>query len=136
MITYRFLSAAFFIAACSSVVAESAVPSGESKISYPAYDSIEASVRRGTIAFEHYCSLCHGMTAEGNGRAAKLYNPRPYNLRKSMMPDAYKEQIIRKGGKAMGRSEFMPPWGEELTNEQVLDIVNFLRTIAPPEAAK
>ena len=27
--------------------------------------------------------------------------------------------IVQKGGKALARSEFMPPWGEELTDEQI-----------------
>lgn len=102
---------------------------------FPAKDTFAASVYRGSIAFQNYCVLCHGVTAEGNGRAAKMYTPPPYNLRRSMMPDAYKDQIIRKGGKAMGRSQYMPPWEGELTDEQIADVVNFLRTIAPPEAA-
>ena len=63
------------------------------------------------------------------GRAAKQYNPRPANLRKSVLPQQYWEQIVRKGGKAMGRSEFMPPWGEELTEEQIKDIVNYIGSI-------
>ena len=148
MIARRFLCSLFFIATCSSTLAADPVAksslvstAGSSSAvsadtSFPIKDTLEASVHRGTIAFDNYCSLCHGITAEGNGRAAKMYTPRPYNLRQSMMSDAYKEQIIRKGGKAVGRSEFMPPWGEELTDEQVRDLINFLRTIAPAGAAK
>ncbi len=104
-------------------------------VDYPVKDTREASAYRGSIAYQNYCVLCHGVNAEGNGRAAKLYNPPPFNLRRSNMSDNYKEQIIRKGGKALGRSEFMPPWAEELTDEQVTDIVNFLRTIAPVAAS-
>ncbi len=99
---------------------------------FPTKDSLEASIYRGSIAYQNYCVLCHGVTAEGNGRAARLYNPPPFNLRKSVVSDAYKEAIIRRGGKAMGRSEFMPPWGQELTDEQISDIVNFLGSIKSP----
>ena len=87
------------------------------------------SVHRGGLVFLHYCANCHGITADGNGRAAKLYNPKPANLQKSDKNDAYKELIIRRGGGALGRSSFMPPWGEELTNEQIKDVVTFLHSI-------
>lgn len=87
------------------------------------------SVHRGGLVFLHYCVNCHGITADGNGRAAKLYDPRPANLVKTDKNDAYKELIIRRGGAALGRSNFMPPWGEELTNEQIKDVLAFLHSI-------
>jgi mono/diheme cytochrome c family protein len=91
--------------------------------------SNELSVHRGGIVFMHYCVNCHGITADGSGRMAKLYNPKPANLVKSDKNDQYKELIVRRGGEAIGRSKFMPPWGEELTNEQVKDVVAFMRSI-------
>ena len=103
---------------------------------HPHKDTFEASVFRGHVVFLNYCTTCHGVNADGTGRAAKMYNPKPANLRTSMMPDAYKEAIIRRGGKAMGRSEFMPPWNDELTNEQTRDTINYLRSISPPNAPK
>ena len=103
---------------------------------FPYKDSPEASVFRGSLVFLNYCTTCHGVNADGTGRAAKMYNPKPANLRTSMYPDAYKEMVIRKGGQQVGRSEFMPPWNEELTNEQIKDTVNYLRSIAPANAPK
>lgn len=96
---------------------------------WPNRDTTEASIYRGSLVFMNYCILCHGTNADGQGRAAKQYNPKPANLRKSFLPKEYWEQIVRKGGKAMGRSEFMPPWGEELTEEQVNDLVNYIGSI-------
>lgn len=84
---------------------------------------------RGSIVYKTYCILCHGIKADGAGRAANNYNPRPANLTVSVATDAYKEAIIRKGGAAMGRSEFMPPWGLELTDEQIRDVVFYLGVI-------
>jgi mono/diheme cytochrome c family protein len=94
--------------------------------------SAEAAVVRGGIVFRTYCVLCHGATGEGNGRTARMYNPRPANLVKSQHNDAYKEQIIRRGGEGMGRSPFMPPWGEQLTDEQIADLIQFLKSISRP----
>ena len=92
-------------------------------------DTTDASVIRGSIAFRTYCVLCHGAAGKGDGRAAKMYTPRPANLTVSPFPDQYKEMIIRGGGLSVGRSAFMPPWGDELTDEQIHDLVAFLREL-------
>lgn len=99
---------------------------------FPAKNTPEAAIYRGSIVFHHYCELCHGVKADGAGRAAKLYNPKPANLVMSDKNDAYKELIIRRGGKALARSEFMPPWDKELTNEQISDVIAFLGSIRSP----
>lgn len=85
---------------------------------------------RGSIVFRTYCALCHGYKADGNGRAARNYSPRPANLTLSTATDEYKALIIRKGGAAIGRSQFMPPWGNELTDEQIGDVVYYLGTVS------
>jgi len=92
-------------------------------------DSVDAATFRGGLVFANYCVTCHGINADGNGRAARLYNPRPANLRTSDKNDAYFGLIIRKGGAMLGRSEFMPTWEAELTNEQIGDLVAYLRSI-------
>ena len=92
-------------------------------------DSIDAATFRGGLVFANYCVTCHGINADGNGRAARLYNPKPANLRMSDKNDTYLGLIVRKGGAALARSEFMPSWEAELTNEQISDLVAYLRSI-------
>lgn len=92
-------------------------------------ESREASIFRGGLVFANYCVTCHGVTADGNGRAARLYTPRPANLRTSDKNDQYIELIVRVGGERLGRSDKMPPWGEELTDEQIRDTVAFVRSV-------
>lgn len=121
-----FMLAALFV--CGHLFAAGPKPP-VSEAEFPAKNTPEAAVYRGEIVFQHYCILCHGIKADGAGRAAKLYNPKPANLVMSDKNDAYKELIIRQGGKALGRSEFMPPWGNELTDEQISDVIAFLRSI-------
>lgn len=89
----------------------------------------EASVVRGSIVFKTYCILCHGANGEGDGRASKIHDPKPANLTLSFLTDAQKEIIIRKGGASVGRSAVMPAWGEHLTNEQITDVIAYLRKI-------
>lgn len=94
-----------------------------------ARDGPEAATFRGSLVFFNYCVTCHGPNADGKGRAARLYNPRPANLRASDKNAAYMKLIVRNGGKALARSEFMPPWGEELTDEQISDVVSYVQSI-------
>ena len=123
---FTFLGALFF--AANLTAQEVVAPPIEGE--FPDKNSPEASIYRGNIVFNNYCVLCHGIKADGKGRAARLYNPRPANLVLSDKNDQYKELIIRQGGKALGRSQFMPPWGEELTDEQISDVIHFLGSIA------
>lgn len=92
-------------------------------------DSVDAAMFRGGLVYANYCVTCHGMNADGNGRAARLYTPRPANLRATDKNDAYLALIVRSGGETLGRSPKMPPWGEELTDEQIHDVVAFIRSV-------
>lgn len=92
-------------------------------------DTQEASEIRGKLVFQNYCTLCHGPEGKGDGRAAKLHTPRPFNLTASTAPRYYIADMVRKGGEIMGRGKGMPPWGDQLTDEQVNDVLNFLFTL-------
>ena len=94
-----------------------------------ARDGEDAARFRGSLVFFNYCVTCHGPNADGNGRAAKLYDPRPSNLRTSDKNEQYMKLIVRNGGRSMARSEFMPPWGDELTEEQIADVTSYLQSI-------
>ena len=87
-------------------------------------------VARGEVVFKTNCILCHGVKGDGKGRASVFLDPPPANLTMSDKNDEYKKMIITLGGKAMGRSERMPVWGEQLLSEQQIDdVVAYLRTI-------
>jgi len=92
-------------------------------------ETSDAAVIRGSIVYKTYCVLCHGVSGKGDGRSARMYTPGPANLTVSPFNDKYKEMIIRGGGVSMGRSAFMPPWGDELTEEQIYDLVAYLREL-------
>lgn len=91
---------------------------------------VQDQVERGGVVFKTNCILCHGVKGDGKGRASVFYDPRPANLTTSDKNDEYKKMIITLGGKALGRSEVMPAWGEQLlTEQQIDDVVAYLRTI-------
>lgn len=92
-------------------------------------DVIRQPVRRGEAVFKANCILCHGVNADGKGRASKLFNPPPADLTRSNKNDDYKKMIVRFGGAAMGRSEAMPVWGGQLSDQEIDDVVDYLRTV-------
>lgn len=124
----KLMSGLVALALAVAVSAPAAEPAAAPVSSLPR-DSTDAAVVRGGIVFRTYCVLCHGAAGKGDGRAAKMYTPRPANLTISPFNDAYKEMIIRGGGASVGRSSFMPPWGDELTDEQIQDLIAFLREL-------
>ena len=92
-------------------------------------DTADAAVIRGSIAFRTFCVLCHKTKSQKENRTTHKKTPRPANLTVSPFNDTYKEMIIRGGGASVGRSAYMPPWGDELTDEQIRDVVAFLREL-------
>jgi cytochrome c oxidase cbb3-type subunit III len=95
---------------------------------------VKDQISRGDVVFKTNCILCHGVKADGKGRASVLFDPPPANLTRSDKNDEYKKMIITLGGKAMGRSEVMPIWGEQLSEQQIDDVVAYLHTVLVPEA--
>jgi cytochrome c oxidase cbb3-type subunit 3 len=95
------------------------------------------SARRGEAVFKLNCMLCHGVHGDGNGRAGRLSHPPPADLTRSTKDDLYKAGIISSGGAAMGRSSNMPPWGKQLSETEIQDLVQYLKTLlVVPSASK
>ncbi|MBI3895741.1 MAG: cytochrome c [Acidobacteria bacterium] len=87
-----------------------------------------ASLERGKKAFDAYCAPCHGIGGHGDGPiAGKLAFPLP-DLPATMgrRSDGYLYATIRNGG------VLMPPQGYRIPLRERWDIVNYLRSIAPP----
>ena len=83
-----------------------------------------------------YCSGCHGETGKGDGPAAvslpvKLANHNDGTVM-NQLSDKFLFDIISKGGSAVGKSPFMPAWGGQLRENQVRDIIAYVRSLAEP----
>lgn len=85
---------------------------------------------RGSIVFKHYCVLCHGERGDGIARATKLYGI--VNLVINQNTPEYYDNVIRNGGKAVGKSDLMPPWEDELSEEQINDVIAYLSSVRDP----
>jgi mono/diheme cytochrome c family protein len=44
------------------------------------------------------------------------------------MPDEYLAAVIVEGGLAVGKSAYMPSWKTTLTEQEIADVIAFIRT--------
>lgn len=103
---------------------------------------------KGRLAYNQYCCVCHGVDGDGKGFNA-------YNLKNSfgVQPADFTDStfmaaltmetiidVIAKGGKRVNKSQYMPPWGETLTREEIENVVAYIsvfsRIKAPRDLSK
>lgn len=90
--------------------------------------SVSSSLGRDTYSAR--CVLCHGKNGLGDGRMSKIIkSPPPFNLTVSAVPAEYIKLIVSKGGKELGRSEQMPPWGDQLSEDEINAVTEYLISI-------
>ncbi len=90
----------------------------------------EASIARGEAIYQQQCAACHGPTGLGDGDAAATLDPPPAPLARTAqkMDDAYLYWRIHEGGAAFGTA--MPAYGAVLSEDQIWDVVNYLRSLS------
>jgi cytochrome c6 len=90
----------------------------------------------GQKLYSTYCSTCHGDKGKGDGAAAKSLPVKPLDHTDGTvmnhLSDKYLVDIISKGGSGVGKSAFMPGWAGQLKENEIRDIVAYLRSIAEP----
>ena len=90
----------------------------------------------GKRLYSTYCTSCHGDTGKGDGTAGASLPVKPADHTNgavmNKLSDSFLINIISKGGSGAGKSTFMPSWGGALTDQQVRDIVAYIRSIAVP----
>jgi mono/diheme cytochrome c family protein len=86
-----------------------------------------------------YCSSCHGDKGRGDGAAGKALPVKPADHTDGNVMNSFSDEflvtIISKGGAAVGKSSFMPAWGGVLKDNQLQDLLAYLRSIANPSKA-
>lgn len=113
-----------------AIAAEDGSPQTDSKMEVKS--ELSRPVVRGAIVYKQYCILCHGERGDGLSRAKKLHGPEKLTI--GAGSNAYYEEIIRRGGAAVGKSPFMPVWEDELSDEQISDVVEYLSVVRSPIA--
>jgi cytochrome c oxidase cbb3-type subunit III len=83
--------------------------------------------------YKTYCVQCHGM--QGNGMGVNIRDmsvqPRDHTDAKAMSTrsDDTLFKVIKEGGLSIDKSVLMPPWGDTLNDEEIHDMVQYLRTL-------
>jgi cytochrome c oxidase cbb3-type subunit 3 len=97
----------------------------------------QGDIQAGAKLFkEHKCIRCHGESGKGDGPTAKKLKGKvefPDFTNKAVMAtetDEFFAQIIAKGGKAVQKSSTMPSFGDKLNEEQIHDLIAYIRTFA------
>lgn len=90
--------------------------------------------RKGKRLYEHYCAVCHGLQAKGDGFNAYNLNPKPKDIAENgyldSVTDDWLKQVISLGGRGVKRSVLMPAYEGTLNEEQTAEIVAYLRHLS------
>jgi mono/diheme cytochrome c family protein len=88
----------------------------------------------GRLYAEH-CAVCHGASGQGDGPLAAGLAPRPGDLTQHMLPGKHTDGQVFLWIKQGFPSSAMPAWGNRLDDQQIWQIVAYLRGLAQPLAA-
>lgn len=84
--------------------------------------------------YQENCAPCHGSQGRGDGPGIGALPVKPANhtdpLVMSAHTDEYLFKVIAEGGTGVGRSLFMPAWGEQLTERQIATLVDYIRSLS------
>lgn len=103
-------------------------------IKQPDYTN-QSSWKEGTNSgkgnFEGYCVSCHGAKGQGDGALAETLDVPPRNLTdKAIMSNRTDDMlfnVIKNGGAAAGFSVNMMPFNNQLSDEQIRNIIGYIR---------
>ena len=94
-------------------------------------NSVAGDVSKGRDIYLRYCSGCHGEDGRGE---AKTFRPNVGNLSVKQLMDELSDEylfvVIQKGGAAVGKNAAMPAWSAQLGDDEIRDVVAFVRTLS------
>lgn len=98
----------------------------------PLLAQLKGNAQKGRNLYLEKCVLCHGSQGEGWDWSKKAKPPIPVpDLAKTApeQPNEYLFDIVKGGGEAVGKTRFMPPFGFDLSDQDVWDIVTYIRSL-------
>ena len=100
----------------------------------PAMAQPRGDARNGRELYLEKCVLCHGSQGEGWDWTKKVERPPvPVPDLATVTPqrsDQFLFDVIKEGGEAVGQTRFMPPFGFQLSDQEVWDLVAYMRTLS------
>lgn len=86
----------------------------------------------GKQIYAQQCVVCHGLKGKGNGPSGKGLNPPPNDFSTAAPDDAQWFKATKLGTKAIGKSNGMEAYGAKLTDEQIRDVIAYVKTFKQP----
>lgn len=87
----------------------------------------------GEVLYQIYCTQCHGVSGDGGGLNVRDMSVQPRDhtdpVEMGARTDEELAKVIKHGGKAIDKSVLMPAWDDNLSDEQVGDLVTYLRQL-------
>jgi mono/diheme cytochrome c family protein len=91
---------------------------------------------QGKRVFYTQCVYCHADSTPAGPSNRSNLKPVPALMNDGTVlngeSDEYLQNIITLGGSAVSKSAMMPPYGQTLTKEEILDLIAYMRAIAQP----
>ena len=88
--------------------------------------------KSGKVLFAGKCAPCHGTQGKGDGPYSLSESIRPRDLSRgellSMRTDEFLFDVIKNGGASVGLSEAMPPSGRSMSDEEMKNVVQYVRS--------
>jgi mono/diheme cytochrome c family protein len=101
---------------------------------------LDYSQEQGRRIFYQQCVWCHADTTPAGPSNRSNVTPDPPLMNDGAIlnaeSDASLQRTISRGGSAVGKSAMMPPYGSTLTQEEINDLIAYMRVIAVPEYHK
>ncbi len=122
----------FLCAALAFTGAQGGGPAAAEKSQVP--PSLRGDVESGRQLYQQFCTSCHGVSGQGDGPVGRALNPRPADhtstARMGQLSDEHVIKVIREGGASVGKSPMMAPWGGILSEQDIRDVLAYLRTLS------
>ena len=99
----------------------------------PVGDNLRGDPERGKAMHLEHCVACHGLSGKADVVVMHMdETPRDQSDAELMktLPDAYLYIAICRGGEGVGRSYVMSPWGDYFTDQEIKDLIAWIRTFS------
>jgi cytochrome c oxidase cbb3-type subunit 3 len=94
--------------------------------------SAPARADQAALQYKIFCAKCHGFTGHGDGPDASTLQVKPRDFADcsvmSKISDDTMFKAIKDGGGAVGLSKEMPAWSAGLSDQNIHDLITYIRT--------
>jgi mono/diheme cytochrome c family protein len=99
----------------------------------PLFAQTRGDSKNGRELYMEKCILCHGSQGEGWDWSKKVAEPPiPVPDLAQVAPERSNQflfDVVKDGGEAVGKTRFMPPFGFQLSDQEVWDLVAYMRSL-------